>query len=285
MIDSEDPANDISRPGHARSQSTREPGLTEVEFGCEQDTTRVVGMTIQRVPEVPFAQIANSALRDRRLSFKARGVLALVLSNAGDWEASRQWLVNQSERDGRHAVQEALNELTDLGYREVRKVQKNGKVTSIVEWRHEPQEPISRPTENLTVGKPDRQETRLYTEHHPKEHHQSEHNEDLSGFDDFWKAYPLKKNKGAAKRAWKGAINKTDAETLIAGALKYRDALTRDPDFTAHASSWLNGERWEDEDEPRPQSGPVTVMDMYADEPCEHGDPMGEARCPLCRRR
>jgi len=26
-------------------------------------------------------------------------------------------------------------------------------------------------------------------------------------------------------------------------------------------------------------------MDLYADEPCEHGDPLGEARCPLCRRK
>jgi len=242
-------------------------------------------MTIQRVPEVPFAQIANSALRDSRLSFKARGVLALVLSNVGDWEASRSWLINQSEKDGRHAIQEALNELTELGYREVRKVQENGKVRSIVEWRHEPSVSISRPTENLTVTKPDGQETRRYKEHHPSEHHQKEHNQDLFGFDDFWNVYPLKKNKGAAKRAWKAAIKKTDVETIVAGARKYRDAQKRDPDFTAHASTWLNGERWDDEDETPKQSGPVTVMDLYADEPCPHGDPLGEARCPLCRRR
>ena len=275
----------ISRPDCDQLGNGSEPGLTESEFGYEQGNARVVGMTIQRVPEVPFAQIANSALRDSRLSFKARGVLALVLSNVGDWEASRSWLINQSEKDGRHAIQEALNELTELGYREVRKVQENGKVRSIVEWRHEPSVSISRPTENLTVTKPDGQETRRYKEHHPSEHHQKEHNQDLFGFDDFWNVYPLKKNKGAAKRAWKAAIKKTDVETIVAGARKYRDAQKRDPDFTAHASTWLNGERWDDEDETPKQSGPVTVMDLYADEPCPHGDPLGEARCPLCRRR
>jgi hypothetical protein len=206
-------------------------------------------MTIQRVPEVPFAQIANSALRDHRLSFKARGVLALVLSNVGDWEASRTWLMNQSDKDGRHAIQEALNELTNLGYREVRKVQENGKVRSIVEWRHEPNVPISRPTENLTVRKPDRQETRRYKEHHPLEHHQTEHNQDM--FDAFWQVYPRKANKGKARTAFAKAIKTTDATTIIEGAARYRDDPNREQQFTAHASSWLNGERWTDEPLPR----------------------------------
>jgi len=132
-------------------------------------------MSIQRVPDVPFAQIANSALRDKRLSFKARGVLALVLSNVGEWEATLRWLINQSDRDGRHAIQQALNELTECGYREVRKCIIDGVATTVVEWRHEP---ISRLTENPTVGKSDDRETGVsyrtpsnrtpLEEHHPK---------------------------------------------------------------------------------------------------------------------
>lgn len=208
-------------------------------------------MTIQRVPEVPFAQIANSALRDNRLSFKARGVLALVLSNVGDWEASRMWLMNQSDKDGRHAIQEALNELTELGYREVRKVQENGKVRSIVQWRHEPNVPISRPSENLTVKKPDRQETRRYKEHHPLEHHQKENNKDLGQFDEFWRVYPRRENKGRARTAFKNALKKTTATEIIEGAARYRDDPNREQQFTAHAASWLNGERWTDDPLPR----------------------------------
>ena len=72
-------------------------------------------MSIQRVPQVPFAQIANSALRDKRLSFKARGILALVLSNTGEWEAGLRYLESQSDTDGRAAIQSGLNELTELG--------------------------------------------------------------------------------------------------------------------------------------------------------------------------
>jgi hypothetical protein len=93
---------------------------------------------IQRVPQVPFAQIANAALRDARLSFRARGILAMVLSHTGEWQASRDWIVDQSDREGREAVQTALNELTDLGYRRVVKErQEDGTIRTYVEWSHE----------------------------------------------------------------------------------------------------------------------------------------------------
>lgn len=111
-------------------------------------------MSIQRVPSVPFAQIANSALRDQRLSYKARGLLAMVLSHTGEWTASRNWLVQQSDIDGRVAVQAALNELTDLGYRVVSKEHdpSTGHFRTVVTWHHEPNESVSRPTGLRTVG-------------------------------------------------------------------------------------------------------------------------------------
>lgn len=96
-------------------------------------------MTINRVPKVPYAQIANSALRDTSLSFRARGILALVLSNAGEWKASRGWIEAQSPTEGREAVQRALNELTASGYRIVHRAQDAaGKWSSWVEWTHSP---------------------------------------------------------------------------------------------------------------------------------------------------
>ena len=229
-----------------------------------QDTESFVGapMSIQRVPEVPFAQIANSALRDARLSFKARGVLALVLSNVGDWEASLRWLCKQSEKDGRHAIQQALNELTELGYREVSRVLINGQVRTVVEWRHTTLELISRPTENPTVRKSDHRETGVSIEHHPLEHYLTEeHPKEQSlvnnsqsvstkedpAFDAFWNSYPRKQGKGAARKAWVKALTKSDPDTITAAALSYRNDPNREDAFTAHAATWLNDERWDDE--------------------------------------
>lgn len=228
-----------------------------------QNTERGPGapMTIQRVPDVPFAQIANSALRDKRLSFKARGVLALVLSNVGEWEATLNWLTRQSDKDGRYAIQQALNELTELGYRSVSKALIEGEMRTLVEWRHEPDASISRLPKNLTVGKLDGRETGVSIEHYPLEHHLPEHHlrehrgsqKSTEGFDEFWNAYPRKENKGAARKSWAKALAKADAQTIIAAALAYRDDPNREPEFTAHAASWLNGERWDDE--PLPARG------------------------------
>jgi len=221
----------------------------------EQDISTPVGapMSIQRVPEVPFAQIANEALRDSRLSFKARGVLALVLSNVGEWEATLRWLCKQSDKDGKHAIQQALNELTALGYRHVTKAPINGVMRTIVEWKHTSECPISRPPENPTVGKPDRHKTGGSLEHYPLEHYPTEqHQEEQSAtetddFDHFWIAYPRKAGKGAARKAWVKAVTKVDSDVIIAAAMDYRRDPNREDAFTAHASTWLNDERWDDE--------------------------------------
>ncbi len=219
-------------------------------------------MSIQRVPEVPFAQIANSALRDRRLSFRARGILALVLSNVGEWEAGRNWIVSQSDKDGKAAVQAALNELTELGYRVVVKKSEGYKaVTSVVEWFHLPYDEAEKSTaENTTVDFFDRQETRRYKEHHPSEHHLEQHHltERVSDFDAFWLVYPRKESKGAARKAWTKAVSKASAAHIIAAAERYRDDPNREDGFTAHAATWLNGERWDDDPLPsRAQSSPA----------------------------
>jgi len=216
-------------------------------------------MSIQRVPEVPFAQIANTALRDRRLSFRARGILAMVLSNVGEWEAGRDWIVNQSDKDGKAAVQAALNELTELGYRVVVKRSDGYKrVTSLVDWRHIPDEDSTdrfsaddySADDISTVDYFDRQESGRYKEHHPSEHHRTtEHHrtEQASAFEEFWEAYPRKASKGAARTAWTKALSKADASLIIAAAAAYRDDPNREDGFTAHAATWLNQERWDDE--------------------------------------
>lgn len=66
-------------------------------------------------------------------------------------------------------------------------------------------------------------------------------------FNEFWEVYPLRKAKGAALKAWAKALKQATADEIIAGAARYRDDPQRKPDFTAHAASWLNAARWEDE--------------------------------------
>jgi hypothetical protein len=81
------------------------------------------------------------------------------------------------------------------------------------------------------------------------------------GFDEFWAAYPETKKVGkvAAEKAWRKL--KPDAAliaTIIADVKKR--AWHPDPQFIPHASTYLNGRRWEDEAAPA-----VAVPDSMPD--------------------
>lgn len=72
----------------------------------------------------------------------------------------------------------------------------------------------------------------------------------FSPFDEFWKAYPRKKGKGQARTAWVKAVKKVDPAVIVAAAVQFRQWCQQDgtePQFIAHPSTWLNGERWLDE--------------------------------------
>lgn len=66
-------------------------------------------------------------------------------------------------------------------------------------------------------------------------------------FDRFYAVYPKHVGKEDARKAFAKALKKATAETIIAGAERYRDDPTRKPEFTAHPATWLNAGRWDDE--------------------------------------
>jgi len=75
------------------------------------------GNSIMRVvKQGNFSVMANRGLRDRTLSYKARGLLALCLTMPNDWHFNLTWLIDQSDQDGRDSVQAGLKELEAAGY-------------------------------------------------------------------------------------------------------------------------------------------------------------------------
>ena len=59
-------------------------------------------------------------------------------------------------------------------------------------------------------------------------------------------------------RSWIKAVKRGTAETIIEGAKRYAEDPNRDPAFTAHPSTWLNGDRWLDS--PLPQKRPQGTL-------------------------
>jgi hypothetical protein len=74
-----------------------------------------------------------------------------------------------------------------------------------------------------------------------------------SEFNLFWAIYPRKEAKGSARTAFLKACKKVSVEIIIDGAKRFASDPNRQPEFTAHASTWLNQERWTDT--PLPQRG------------------------------
>lgn len=89
-------------------------------------------MSIVRIEkkEKNFSIIDNSVINDKRLSWKARGILVFLLSKPNHWETKLTNLINSSEKDGDVAVRSALKELRELGYAKLIRGEFNGKLGS-----------------------------------------------------------------------------------------------------------------------------------------------------------
>lgn len=66
-------------------------------------------------PESQFTLLSNSLLRDQRLSYRARGVMATMLSHADGYHVNAETLA-EAGAEGRDAVRSAMNELVEAGY-------------------------------------------------------------------------------------------------------------------------------------------------------------------------
>jgi hypothetical protein len=87
-----------------------------------------------------YTVINNTVLEDERLSFRARGIAALLLSKPDNWEISHEYLWKHGA-EGRDAILKAMKELEDCGYLvRTRLQQPDGKFTTLVTMHEEPQE-------------------------------------------------------------------------------------------------------------------------------------------------
>lgn len=92
-----------------------------------------------------YSSINNTVLRDERLSWRARGIAAYLLTMPDDWEINHDHLWKHGI-EGRDAVLNAMRELEEVGYLVRTKTQdKRGKFQTTVTLHEEPQPTTENP--------------------------------------------------------------------------------------------------------------------------------------------
>lgn len=196
-----------------------------------------------------FTQIPNDWLRDSRLTLKARGLLALLLSHSEGWSLTIKSLTYQNP-EGSHAIREAIYELEELGYLSREQENEGGKFGESIWVTKDPS--CDFPTsENPTSENPAYKNINIKNTNIKNKENQGEGPKTaLEGFEAFWDTYPLKRDKRAAMRAYKAALGRATAEAILTGAEAYKNDPTRKPDFTKYPASWLNADSWENSYQP-----------------------------------
>lgn len=181
-----------------------------------------------------FTQIPNAWLRDTRLSLKAIGLLAQLLSHSPGWSVSIAQLAKANDC-GMDLIRNAVRELEACGYleRSQRRIQ-----NKFGEAIYRTTDPSGFPSSGFpSSGNPT-----------PKNNNNKNNNLKKydDWFDEFWEAYPRKVGKAAARKAFL-KLGESGVRA-VAGARR----LANDPNlppaqYIPHPTTWLNRAGWEDD--------------------------------------
>ena len=90
-------------------------------------------------------------------------------------------------------------------------------------------------------------------------------------FEDFWASYPKRVGKGTARKAWAAALKRgANPQTVISAAGRHADAWKRadtDRQYIPYPATWLNGERYDDEQLPTAPQPPPTSATGHQTQP------------------
>ena len=79
-------------------------------------------------------------------------------------------------------------------------------------------------------------------------------------FETFWKIYPRKTAKGAARKAW-DKLTEENRKAALTGAKRFAADPNREDLWTPYPATWLNAEQWEDEPLPPLKLSPEAIRE------------------------
>lgn len=202
-----------------------------------------------------FAIISNTVLQDTRLSMRALGLLVRLLSRPDNWETNSESLAREFDC-GREQMRSVLTELRDAGYMRLVKSQDEKGLWSsrwyVLESPECDEPSYGKPGPgNRVLGEPDAFKRTDYKEPIPNHQQKLTKADQQEKFDQFWKAYPKKVGKDAAKKAFdKRKFDEKSFEHVIQAIelQKVSEQWTKDRgQYIPNPATWLNQGRFHDE--------------------------------------
>jgi hypothetical protein len=200
-----------------------------------------------------YAQIPNDWLRDSRLSLKAIGLLAQLMTHSPGWNVSIRTLA-LSNKVSRDQITAAIKELEQYGYINRSQERDGSRFAEAVYTTRDPytdaelsaaELPL---TENSATENPTTKNTITKEQQSKEKHIKNEYEE---SFELFWKAYPRKENKPKAAKEFAKLLGEKD---LLMKQLQVwlNHPAKADRGYWPHAERWLRDCRFNDELPPMP---------------------------------
>lgn len=198
-------------------------------------------------------EIMNAVWRHSQAQGRARLVLLAIADHQGEigaWPsiATLAKMVNGSER----SVQRDIQELVHLGELrvEIQNAPINKQYKSNLYWVNLPgvtntQSGVTDLASGVTESASGVTTGGVQTLIEPLQKLTNTNAQESDLFVEFWNEYPLKKDKGAAFKAFRSALKRSKFEDILAGVIAYAHDPTRKPEFTKYPATWLNADAWE----------------------------------------
>jgi len=200
-----------------------------------------------------FTQIPNDWVRDGRLSLKSIGLLAQLMSHSPGWNLSIRSLA-KANGTGIDTIKSAVLELEQYGYLKRSKSQKQNPDGTFADYDWITADPFQNPV----TAEPRHGRTEHKEEQDSKEEQLEKNNERtnavLAQFDEFYREYPRKIDRGDALKAFKSALKRASFEDILAGAIRYAQSDLPEKRFVKYPATWLRADSWENAIEPSPDS-------------------------------
>lgn len=223
-----------------------------------------------------FTTIPNKVLQGID-NYELLGLYAYLISLPPEWEFQKTHLCKHG-KVGIHKMERMLKQLEDYGLVRIAQIRDaqgrfshfnmhvdDGELFKINKLDEDAQPCYGNRT-TVTVLRSQQAINNIYTnKKENKENISYASNDAHNRFDDFWTAYPKKRDKARCYQLWQKKKLDDIADTLLDDIQRRikNDAQWQDVQYIPYPTTYLNGKRWEDEiTQPKKETKPISIQEV-----------------------